>query len=191
MKRRRSRSRTATTRTTTDTRRPRGSRPRRRVRVAIGLGANLGNPLRTLRRAVETLRSFLSNVRISPLYRTSPVGGPRQPDYLNAVLVAQTSLPPGDLLARLAAIEEREGRARTRVRNAPRTLDLDLLLYGNHVIQSPDLHVPHPRLSQRRFVLAPLADLLPRRVVPGTSRTVRRILADAPPGRMERLAVVI
>lgn len=187
---------TAKTRTATDPglrTATRGSRPARRpksVRVAIGLGANLGHPLRTLRRAVESLRSLLSDVRVSPLYRTAPMGGPEQPDYLNAVVVGATRLAARDLLERLLALERREGRTRNRP-SAPRTLDLDLLLYGNQRIRRADLRVPHPRMAGRRFVLAPLADLLPRRVVPGQRRTVRSLLDDAPLTRVERLDLVI
>lgn len=115
------------------------------------------------------------------------MGGPAQPDYLNAVAVGRTRLSPRDLMALLRRLEAEAGRDPRRERNAPRPLDLDLLLYGDSVIDLPGLVVPHPRLAERRFVLAPLADLLPERVIPGTGRTVTSLLRDAPDARVERL----
>lgn len=124
---------------------------------------------------------------LSPLYRTEPVGGPEQPDYLNAVATGRTSLAPLELLALLVRLQVEAGRDPLGERNGPRTLDLDLLLYGDEIIELPELVVPHPRLAARRFVLAPLADLVPDLVVPGTGRTVGDLLAAAPPARVERL----
>ena len=129
----------------------------------------------------------MEDLVLSPLYRTEPVGGPGQPDYLNAVATGRTRLLPLELLALLRRLEAEAGRDPLGERNGPRTLDLDLLLYGDEVIGLPDLAVPHPRLAARRFVLAPLADLVPDRVVPGTGRTVASLLAAAPPARVERL----
>lgn len=125
---------------------------------------------------------------LSPLYRTAPVGGPPQPDFLNAVAVGRTSLAPLELLGVLQRIEADAGRTRAALRNGPRPLDLDLLLYGDLVLGLPGLVLPHPRMASRRFVLAPLADLRPDLVVPGTGRTVSALLAAAPPARVERLA---
>ncbi len=124
---------------------------------------------------------------LSPLYRTEPVGGPPQPDFLNAVAVGVTRLAPLDLLALLRGLERAAGRESSRERNGPRPLDLDLLVYGDLEIDLPGLVVPHPRLRERRFVLAPLADLRPSLVVPGTGLSVERLLALAPPARIERL----
>ncbi len=115
------------------------------------------------------------------------MGGPGQPDYLNAVATGRTRLPARELLALLGRLEAEADRDPLGERNGPRTLDLDLLLYGDQVIVLPDLVVPHPRLAARRFVLAPLADLMPDRVVPGTGRTVASLLSAAPPARVERL----
>lgn len=98
----------------------------------------------------------------------------------------RTGLPPLALLALLRQLEAEAGRDPGVEKNGPRPLDLDLLLYGDSRIDLPDLVVPHPRLIDRRFVLAPLADLLPERVVPGTGRTVAQLLAEAPPARVER-----
>jgi len=132
--------------------------------VFIGLGANLGDRQSTLRTAVLALNALPSTrlVRVSPLYRSAPVdaGGP---DYLNAVAELSTRLAPHALLKSLQAIEHAAGRERP-YRNAPRTLDLDILWFGDQVIHTADLVVPHPRMAERAFVLRPLADLEPDRV---------------------------
>lgn len=131
----------------------------------IGLGANLGDAAAALRSALSALAALpgtrLENV--SSLYRSAPLdaGGP---DYLNAVAHIRTELPPHDLLAALQAIEHAAGRQRP-YRNAPRTLDLDILLYGEEHITSDQLTVPHPRMHERAFVLLPLAELAPERVL--------------------------
>lgn len=114
------------------------------------------------------------------------MGGPPQADFLNAVITGRTLLSPLDLLRLLRRLEAEAGRSPGGATNGPRTLDLDLLLYGDRQIDLPELVVPHPRLTGRRFVLAPLADLLPDLVVPGTGRTVASLLAAAPPARVER-----
>jgi 2-amino-4-hydroxy-6-hydroxymethyldihydropteridine diphosphokinase len=155
--------------------------------VAIGLGSNMGDSRRVLSRAARDIAAFVEGARLSPLYRTEPLGGPPQRDYLNAVLVGRTHVPPLALLDRLQELERAAGRRRSNVRDAPRPLDLDLLLYGREAIATQRLTVPHPRLAGRRFALAPLADLAPRRVVPGTGRTVARLLAEAPAARVERI----
>ena len=133
------------------------------VSAWIGLGANLGDRLATLRPALSAMGA-LPGTRVqgvSSLYGSAPVdaGGP---DYLNAVAQVQTTLAPHALLAQLQAIELAAGRERP-YRNAPRTLDLDILLYGDEVIDTPTLTVPHPRLHERAFVLRPLAELAPDR----------------------------
>lgn len=114
------------------------------------------------------------------------MGGPPQPDFLNAVATGRTHLAPLELLRLLERLEAEAERLPSREANGPRPLDLDLLLYGDLRIDLPELVVPHPRLTQRRFVLAPLADLLPDLVVPGTGRTVASLLSSAPPARVER-----
>ena len=134
------------------------------VSAWIGLGANLGDRLATLRTALSAMGA-LPGTRVqgvSSLYGSAPVdaGGP---DYLNAVAQVQTTLAPHALLAQLQAIEQAAGRERP-YRNAPRTLDLDILLYGDEVIDTPTLTVPHPRLHERAFALCPLAELAPDRV---------------------------
>jgi 2-amino-4-hydroxy-6-hydroxymethyldihydropteridine diphosphokinase len=137
----------------------------------IGLGSNLADPLVQVRQAFIELES-IPGTRVtarSSLYRTSPVGYLEQPDFINAVASVQTTLKPQALLAALLAIENRHGRRRT-MRNAPRTLDLDLLLYGEEVFDQDGLTLPHPRLHERAFVLAPLAEIAPGAMVPGMGR---------------------
>lgn len=129
--------------------------------------------------------------RRSALYGTEPVGGPPQRDYVNAAVLARTRHAPLALLDILKSLETEAGRALTRSRNAPRPLDLDLLLYGDRIIETRELTVPHPRLSDRRFVLVPLADIWPRRVVPGVGRTVWRLLREAPPARVRFLGPMV
>jgi 2-amino-4-hydroxy-6-hydroxymethyldihydropteridine diphosphokinase len=138
------------------------------TRAFIGLGANLGEPQTQVRRGIEALRDLPHTrlVSASSLYRSAPMGYKNQPDFVNAVAEIETSLAPRKLLEELLAIETRFGRART-FPDAPRTLDLDLLLYGDRIIAEPGLTVPHPRMHERAFVLAPLAEIAPEAVVPG------------------------
>ena len=132
--------------------------------VYVGLGANLGEREAALRKALAALGQYPGTrvLRVSPLYGSAPVdaGGP---DYLNAVAEVATTLTPEALLQTLQAIEQSAGRERP-YRNAPRTLDLDILWFGDQVIDTPTLTVPHPRMAERAFVLRPLADLVPERV---------------------------
>lgn len=131
------------------------------VQVYVGLGANLGNREQTLRQALEALRQLAQgSVLCSEFLTTAAVGGPPQPDYLNAVAGFETTLAPTELLEALLAIELAHGRVR-EVKNGPRTLDLDLLWYGGQVIDQPGLQVPHPRICERRFVLEPWAQIAP------------------------------
>ncbi|MCC7486487.1 MAG: 2-amino-4-hydroxy-6-hydroxymethyldihydropteridine diphosphokinase [Burkholderiales bacterium] len=134
----------------------------------IALGGNLDGPAARIRRALAELARLPHTrlVRASALYRNPAVGGPRQPDFVNAVAKIATRLAPRELLERLLEIEARHGRTRS-VPNAPRTLDLDLALYGDAVIDEPGLTVPHPRLAERAFVLVPLAEIAPGARVPG------------------------
>ncbi|MCP2015056.1 2-amino-4-hydroxy-6-hydroxymethyldihydropteridine diphosphokinase [Deinococcus sp. HSC-46F16] len=142
----------------------------------VALGANLGDPLVTLRWAREALARLGTVTGVSALYRTAPVGGPTgQPDYLNAVLRLETELRPPGLLAGLHGLEAEAGRER-RERWEARTLDLDLLLYGEEVWETPGLTLPHPRAWDRAFVLAPLADLAPERAHPVTGERVETAL---------------
>jgi 2-amino-4-hydroxy-6-hydroxymethyldihydropteridine diphosphokinase len=129
----------------------------------VGLGANLGDREATIRRAVE----LLGAARVSTLIETEPWGYADQPRFLNAVAELETGEPPRELLGRLLEIERELGRTREGPRYGPRTIDLDLLLYGGEQLAEPGLVVPHPRLHERAFVLEPLAELAPGLVVPG------------------------
>ena len=146
--------------------------PRPEVVAYVALGANLGDATAALQTALQRLACTpgLRLVRASRLYRTTPIAS-TGPDYLNAVAEVLTTLTAPALLATLQAIENAAGRQRP-YRNAPRTLDLDLLLYGSASIHSPDLTVPHPRMWERAFVLVPLAEIAPQRVPPQALRAV-------------------
>jgi 2-amino-4-hydroxy-6-hydroxymethyldihydropteridine diphosphokinase len=135
----------------------------------VGLGVNLGDRERTLHAAVDALAAEdgVEVVSVSVLRETEPVGVGQQPLYLNGAAEVETTLTARELLDRLLAVEQRFGRIRVPGEHSPRTLDLDLLLYGDEVIDEPGLTVPHPRLHERRFVLEPIAELAPGLVVPG------------------------
>jgi 2-amino-4-hydroxy-6-hydroxymethyldihydropteridine diphosphokinase len=139
------------------------------TRAYVGLGANLGDRERTLRAAAEALAAEegVEVVSVSTLRETEPVGVGEQPRFLNGAAELETTLTARELLDRLLAVEQRFGRVRIPGEHGPRTLDLDLLLYGDEVVDEPGLAVPHPRLHERRFVLEPLAELAPGLVVPG------------------------
>jgi 2-amino-4-hydroxy-6-hydroxymethyldihydropteridine diphosphokinase len=129
------------------------------TRVAIALGSNLGDRHAHLAFAIGRLRGILSDVRVSSIHETAPEGvNEPQPDYLNAVVAGLTTLGPHELLQALLAIERERGRTRESFR-ASRTLDLDLILYGDAVIDTPELTVPHPRYLERQFVTKPLAEV--------------------------------
>src|ERR1051325_2762510 len=139
------------------------------VRAYIGLGSNLAGPIEQVRSGMAALGD-MAECRVvceSSLYRTTPVGFADQPDFINAVCAIDTTLSPPMLLTRLLTIEEAHGRRRTRRRDAPRTLDLDLLTYGDIELASPDLTLPHPRMHERAFVLVPLAEIAASLLVPG------------------------
>lgn len=153
----------------------------------VGLGANLGDAAATLTEAIEALRHLPATTLCasSSLWRSAPVDS-SGPDYLNAVVLLDTRLAPHALLAELQRIEVLHGRERP-YRNAPRTLDLDLLLYGDQRIATPTLTLPHPRLHERAFVLRPLAELTPALVIPGLGR-VAELLAGVAAQRVDKLA---
>jgi 2-amino-4-hydroxy-6-hydroxymethyldihydropteridine diphosphokinase len=138
----------------------------------IGLGSNLGDREAFLRRAVDLLRAEpeIDVTAVSSVRETDPVGLVDQPRFLNAVARIETDLAPQELLDRMLAAERELGRRRDGPRFGPRTIDLDLLLYGDEEIDEPGLVVPHPRLAERRFVLEPLYELDPGLVVPGRGR---------------------
>jgi 2-amino-4-hydroxy-6-hydroxymethyldihydropteridine diphosphokinase len=135
------------------------------TRAYLGLGSNLGDRLAHLQDGLDALGATdrIEVLAVSDVYETAPVGGPDQDDFLNAVVEIETDLAPRALLAVALHVESLEARVRT-VRWGPRTLDVDVLLYGDERVDEPDLQVPHPRIAERGFVLAPLHDVAPDRV---------------------------
>ena len=153
--------------------------PDQPVTAAIALGSNLGDRRATLESAVRSLALTpgVEVLRVSSFIETAPVGPGEQNDYLNAALIARVTLSAHELLACLHAIEKSHGRDRSATeRWGPRTLDLDLILFGDEVIDAPGLHVPHPRLRERAFVLEPLTQIAPEMSVPTLGRTVAQLL---------------
>jgi 2-amino-4-hydroxy-6-hydroxymethyldihydropteridine diphosphokinase len=148
------------------------------VRAYIGLGSNLDDPQSQLEQAIAALRRLPHSrlTALSRLYRSRPMGPADQPDYVNAVAMLDTTLEAHALLDALQAIEKAQGRVRGPQRWGPRTLDLDLLLYGAQIIDSVRLQVPHPGIAERNFVLYPLADVAPELVLPD-GRSLRQLLA--------------
>ena len=146
--------------------------------AAVALGSNLGDRRSHLDYAVSRLRAHLTDIRISGYYETDPIGVPgSQPLFLNAAAVGSTDATAQDLLQALLSIEAERGRERPHP-GAARTLDLDLVLYGDLVLDEPRLTVPHPRFRERRFVLEPLAEIAPELVLPGRGGTVAELLTQ-------------
>jgi 2-amino-4-hydroxy-6-hydroxymethyldihydropteridine diphosphokinase len=142
------------------------------MRAYVGVGANLGNREETIARALELLgwRDGVEVVAVSRLRETDPVGFTDQPRFVNGAVAVETDLEPRQLLDTLLAVERELGRTREGPRFGPRTIDLDLLVFGDHELTEPGLTVPHPRLAERLFALEPLADLDPDLLIPGRGR---------------------
>ena len=158
-------------------------------RVYIALGSNLDNPLQQLHSAVQKLQQLpLSKfVRGSSIYRSEPLGDNTQPSYLNAIVAIETELSPLELLDNLQIIEQKQGRARNKERWSARSLDLDILLFGQQCMQTERLQIPHYQMHKRAFVLYPLTEIAPQLIVPcGT--TLTRLLAHCPFQKIECLS---
>ena len=154
----------------------------------IGLGSNLGDPAAQVRAGMAAL-ARLAETRVescSSLYRSAPVERQDQPDFINAVCRVRTGLAPAALMQHLLEIESQHGRVRRGDKGGPRTLDLDLLLYGSEAIRSADLTVPHPRLHERAFVLYPLHEIEPDLIIPGRG-ALRELLTGCAGQRVERI----
>ena len=146
----------------------------RTQRVYISSGTNMGDRKANLKFALDSLASRATVSKVSSYYETEPVGFLDQPWFLNQVIELITELAPFELLSFCLDIEASRGRIR-HFPNAPRTLDLDILLYGDRVVSEAGLRIPHPRMAEREFVLRPLAELCPERQVPGTGETVQEL----------------
>ncbi|MBI4195192.1 MAG: 2-amino-4-hydroxy-6-hydroxymethyldihydropteridine diphosphokinase [Betaproteobacteria bacterium] len=160
------------------------------VTAFIALGSNLDDPERQVGAALRELAALPRTrlLRASSLYRSAPVGYLDQPDFVNAVAAIETGLDPRELLGQLLAIERRHGRVR-EFPNAPRTLDLDIALYGDLVLHEPGLAIPHPRMRERAFVIVPLAEIAPDAVVPGRGRAAD-LLRDVDASSVARITGV-
>lgn len=154
------------------------------VEAYVGIGSNLNDPIGQVRRALHELDEIADTRRLacSSLYRSLPMGPKDQPDYVNAAAALSTRLSPGELLVALLRIEQAHGRTRTGPRWGPRSLDLDLLLYGDQSIAEPGLTVPHPGLATRSFVLFPLLEIAPELEVPGAAPLVELAERVSPDG---------
>jgi 2-amino-4-hydroxy-6-hydroxymethyldihydropteridine diphosphokinase len=145
----------------------------------VALGSNLGDRQQTLRSAIAALRQLGSVDMVSSFYETAPVGLVEQPDFLNAVVALRIALPPQELMTALLRIEQQHGRDRNvSVPKGPRTLDLDLLSYGDAVMETPTLTLPHPSLAERKFVLTPLAEIAPQWRHPVSGKTAADLFSE-------------
>ncbi len=160
-----------------------------RVDAFIGVGSNLHHPARQVEAAFDRIGDLPSSTiaSTSALYRSSPLGGIEQPDYINAVAHIVTALPARDLLSGLLELEKSQGRERDGSRWGPRVIDLDLLVFGNETISEPGLQVPHPGIAERNFVLLPLREIAPDLVIPGLG-ALSAITVNSEEPRIERIA---
>ncbi len=143
--------------------------------VVLSLGSNLGDRKGNLESILASLPPKVNVLQVSSIYQTAPWGYTDQPDFLNQVLLAETSLDPFALLAYLKEIEEKVGR-KPNFRYGPRKADIDIIFYGNRIIDADELQVPHPRYQERTFVLVPLAEISPELPIPGSDQTVSELL---------------
>lgn len=146
------------------------------TKIYLALGSNLGDRMQNLRAALRQLAPHIALTHLSPIYQTEPWGVADQPDFFNMTVCGETALAPVELLDALQAIEKNMGRVKT-VRYGPRVIDLDILMYGDTVMQTERLEIPHPRMAERRFVLVPLNDIAPHTMHPRLKRTVRELLS--------------
>ncbi len=155
------------------------------ISAYLSLGSNIGNRESYLGDAIAQLRALGHVAAVSSLYETEPVEFTDQPRFLNCVVLLETNATPAQLLANLLAIEQEMGRVRNQ-KKGPRTIDIDILLFGETILDSPDLTIPHPAMHQRRFVLEPMAEIAPEVQHPILKETMRRLLEELPAGQTVR-----
>jgi len=157
--------------------------PQRTTNLAhLSLGSNIGDREAQLRKGIARLETSGKITAVSSFYETEPVEFTQQALFLNCAVALETSLAPKELMSRLLEIEREFGRERVQ-KKGPRTMDIDILLFGNLVMSSPELTIPHPAMAKRRFVLEPLAEIAPEVMHPVSQKTARQLLADLPPGQ--------
>jgi 2-amino-4-hydroxy-6-hydroxymethyldihydropteridine diphosphokinase len=148
----------------------------------LSLGSNLGNREQNLQQAIRRAKASGRIVAVSSFYETEPVEFTDQPCFLNCVIALETTADPAQLMRELLRIENEMGRKRT-VKKGPRSIDIDILLFGDAVVNTPELTIPHPEMTRRRFVLEPLAEIAPELLHPVSQKTVTRLLAELAPGQ--------
>ena len=149
--------------------------------VYLSLGSNIGNRAANLRQAMERLRDLGTIVAASSLYETDPVEVQQQPMFLNCALAMKTEFTPRQFLSQILALEQSMGRRRTQLKG-PRTIDIDVVFFGDAVVDTPELTIPHPAMHQRRFVLEPLVEIAPDAIHPVFKRSIRELLGALPKG---------
>lgn len=150
------------------------------VEVVCSLGSNLGDREKQINAAISALENYaISDVQSAPIYETEPVGLTDQPAFLNTAIIFKSGLPALELLQVALEIEQKMARQR-RIKWGPRTIDIDIIFYGNEKIAHDRLLVPHPRFEKRKFVLVPVSDLIPEFIPPGFTRSISQILQDCP-----------
>ena len=146
-------------------------------KIIIGIGSNIGDKEGNIRKAILLLSEILNNIKVAPIYISKAVGYENQPNFLNTVISGFTELPPNDLLNKVKEIEEKIGR-RNRFRWGPREIDIDILFYGDIIIKTESLEIPHPRIHERDFVIIPLIDIEPNIIHPIFKKPLKNLLKD-------------
>lgn len=160
---------------------------RQSTTVLLALGTNLGDRLQNLKSVLQELSVQVKIEKVSSVYETPPWGYLDQPAFLNQVIGGQTSLAPHSLLSFVKNVEKNMGRVKT-FQNGPRLIDIDILIFGEQIVTSPDLVIPHPRMAERAFVLVPLAEIEPARIIPGQELTVKELLMEMATSGIEKVA---